>query len=96
MKLSKEEVKHIALLSRLKLNEQEVEKFQVQLSKILGFVDKLGELDTKGVNPKFQILPSKNVLREDVLGQSLSRKETFLNAPEEKNDFFVVPKVVKK
>jgi aspartyl-tRNA(Asn)/glutamyl-tRNA(Gln) amidotransferase subunit C len=96
MKLSKEEVKHIAMLSRLELKEEEVEKFQTQLSGILDFVEKLGELDTEGIDPKFQIIPPQNVLREDVTGVSLSREKTFMNAPETDEEYFIVPKVVKK
>jgi aspartyl-tRNA(Asn)/glutamyl-tRNA(Gln) amidotransferase subunit C len=96
MKLSKEEVKHIAMLSRLELKEEEVEKFQTQLSEILDFVEKLNELDTEGIDPKFQIIPPQNVLREDVSGVSLSREKTFMNAPETDEEYFIVPKVVKK
>ncbi len=96
MKLSKEEVKHIAMLSRLELKEEEVEKFQTQLSEILDFVEKLNELDTEGIDPKFQIIPPQNVLREDVPGISLSREKTFMNAPETDEEYFIVPKVVKK
>jgi aspartyl-tRNA(Asn)/glutamyl-tRNA(Gln) amidotransferase subunit C len=96
MKLSKEEVKHIAMLSRLELKEEEVEKFQTQLSGILDFVEKLSELDTEGIDPKFQIIPPQNILREDVSGVSLSREKTFMNAPETDEEYFIVPKVVKK
>ena len=73
MKLSKDTVKHIAMLSRLELKEEEVEKFQKQLSQILDFVEKLNELNTDGIDPKFQIIPPQNVLREDVKGTSLPR-----------------------
>ena len=96
MKLSKEEVKHIAMLSRLTLSEKEVEKFQGQLSRILDFVEKLNELDTEGIDPKFQIIPPQNVLREDVPGVSLPREKALMNAPETDGEYFIVPKVVKK
>ncbi|WP_163329487.1 Asp-tRNA(Asn)/Glu-tRNA(Gln) amidotransferase subunit GatC [Desulfurobacterium thermolithotrophum] len=96
MKLLKEEVRHIAMLSRLNLEEGEIEKFQVQLSEILNFVEKLNELDTEGIDPKFQIIPPQNVLREDVPGVSLSGEKVFMNAPETDGQYFIVPKVVKK
>ncbi|SMP13960.1 aspartyl/glutamyl-tRNA(Asn/Gln) amidotransferase subunit C [Desulfurobacterium pacificum] len=96
MKLSKEEVKHIAMLSRLTLSEEEVEKFQEQLSRILDFVEKLNELDTEGIDPKFQIIPPQNVLREDVPGVSLPREKALMNAPETDGEYFIVPKVVRK
>ncbi len=96
MKLSREEVKHIALLSRLELKEEEVEKFRTQLSEILDFVEKLNELDTEGIDPKFQIIPPRNVLREDVPGISMPRERALMNAPETDGEHFIVPKVVKK
>jgi len=96
MKLSKEEVKHIALLSRLELREDEVEKFREQLSEILNFVEKLNELDTEGINPKFQIIPPQTVLREDVPSVGLPRDKALMNAPETDGEYFIVPKVVKK
>jgi aspartyl-tRNA(Asn)/glutamyl-tRNA(Gln) amidotransferase subunit C len=96
MKLSKEEVLHIAKLSRIELKEEEVEKFREQLSEILTFVEKLNELDTEGIDPKFSVIPPENVLREDVPGMSLPRGKTFLNAPETDGEYFIVPKVVKK
>ena len=96
MKLSREEVKHIAMLSRLELREEEIEKFQEQLSKILDFVEKLNELNTDGIDPKFQIIPPQNVLREDIPSVSLPPEKTFKNAPETDGKFFIVPKGVKK
>ncbi len=96
MKLSLKEVEHIAYLSRLSLSEEELKTFQVQLSKILDFVEKLNELDTEGIDPKFHIIPEENVLREDVPGVSLSRDKIFSNAPETDGKYFIVPKVVKK
>ncbi|WP_297444324.1 Asp-tRNA(Asn)/Glu-tRNA(Gln) amidotransferase subunit GatC [Desulfurobacterium sp.] len=96
MRLSKEEVRHIALLSRLSLTEEEVEMFQEQLSDILTFVEKLNELDTESIDPKFQIIPAENVLREDISGISFSYEKTFMNAPETDGKHFIVPKVVKK
>lgn len=96
MKLSREEVLHIAKLARIELREKEVEKFREQLSEILNFVEKLNELDTEGIDPKFSVVPPENVLREDVPGLSLPREKTFMNAPETDGQFFIVPKVVKK
>jgi aspartyl-tRNA(Asn)/glutamyl-tRNA(Gln) amidotransferase subunit C len=96
MRLSREDVKHIALLSRLHLSNEEIDLFSNQLSKILDFVEKLNELNTEGIDPKFQIIPPENVLREDVVGLSLSKEKTMLNAPETDGNYFIVPKVVKK
>ncbi|MEO2064969.1 aspartyl/glutamyl-tRNA(Asn/Gln) amidotransferase subunit C [Thermovibrio guaymasensis] len=96
MKLSREEVLHIAHLARIELKEEEVEKFRKELSEILSFVEKLNELDTEGIDPKFSVIPPENVLREDVPSVSLPREKVFMNAPETDGEYFIVPKVVKK
>ena len=96
MRLTREEVLHIAHLARIELKEEEVEKFREQLSEILTFVEKLNELNTEGIDPKFQVIPAENVLREDIPGMSLPREKVFMNAPETDGKYFVVPKVVKK
>ncbi len=96
MRLTREEVLHIAHLARIELKEEEVEKFREQLSEILTFVEKLNELNTEGIDPKFQVIPAENVLREDIPGMSLPREKVFMNAPETDGEYFVVPKVVKK
>ena len=96
MKLSREEVKHIAALSRLELTETEVEKFREQLSRILDFVEKLNRLNTDRIDPKFQVIPHQTVLREDIPAPGLPREKALQNAPNEKGGLFVVPKVVRK
>jgi aspartyl-tRNA(Asn)/glutamyl-tRNA(Gln) amidotransferase subunit C len=96
MKLTREEVLHIAHLARIELKEEEVEKFQRELSEILTFVEKLNELDTEGIDPKFSVIPPENVLREDAPHLSLPREKVFMNAPETDGQYFIVPKVVKK
>jgi len=96
MKLTRDEVLHIAHLARIELKEEEVEKFRRELSEILNFVEKLNELDTEGIDPKFQMIPPENVLREDVPSLSLPKEKVFMNAPESDGEFFIVPKVVKK
>jgi len=96
MKLSREEVLHIAHLARIELKDEEVEKFRSQLSEILSFVEKLNELDTEGIDPKFSVIPPENVLREDIPSLSLPREKVFMNAPETDGEYFIVPKVVKK
>lgn len=68
-KLSREEVKHIAKLANLRLNEKEVEKFRKQLSETLSYVEKLREVKTQTVEPTSQVTGLKNVLREDEIEQ---------------------------
>ena len=94
MRLSNEEVEHIALLSRLELSETERERAQDELSQILGYFEALSELDTTGVEPTMHALPLQNVLRKDEVRPGLSRDEALLNAPEQADGMFQVPRVV--
>lgn len=94
MKLTREEVDHVARLARLHFNEEEAERFREQLSAILTYVEKLGELDTKGVEPTSHVLPIRNVFREDVMLPSLPREEALANAPDRTEEFYRVPKII--
>ena len=66
-----EEVKKLAKLSHLKLSEQEAEKYQAELNAILGYVEQLQSVDIEGLEPTYQVSGNKNVVREDVVDQSL-------------------------
>lgn len=92
--ISKNEVKHIAKLANIGLSNQELEKFQKQLSGILEYVDQLNELDTKKVKPTFQVTGLKNIWREDLVKPSLTQKEALQNAPQQENGYFKVKKVM--
>ena len=78
--MKKKTVKHVALLANLKLSEKEIKKFQKQLSEILAYVDKLNELNTKGIEPTSQVTGLENVFREDEPKPSLSQKEVLSGA----------------
>lgn len=80
----------------LKFNDVEREEIKVDLEKMIGFVDKLKELDTTGVEPLLHMSGNTNMLREDVTGNMLSRQEALQNAPLHDEQFFKVPKVIKK
>lgn len=94
MKISKEIVRHIALLSRLELKDEEIEVYQQQLSRILEYVEKLNEVDTKDVEPTSHVLSLNNIFREDLVKESLSREEVLRNAPDPTDKFFRVPKII--
>lgn len=94
MAITKDKVKYIANLARIKLNQKEEEKLSKQLEDIIRFVDKLKEVDVSSIEPTSHILPISNVFREDKLSESLPLKEVLKNAPQSKEDFFVVPKVI--
>ena len=94
MRLSTEEVKHIALLSRLDLSQDEQERAQNELGQILGYFEALAELDTEGVEPTMHALPIQNVLRKDEVSGTLPREAALQNAPEQADGMFQVPRVV--
>jgi len=94
MAISREEVEHIAKLARLELTEEEKKRFQVELGKILEYFDQLKKLDTESVPPMTHAAPIENVLREDQVKPSLPAEEALQNAPEKKDSYFQVPKVV--
>ena len=84
MKLSKDEVKNVAKLARLKISEEETEKFSIQLSSILDYVQQLQEVNTDGVIETSQVTGLENKMRQDVVeGCDLKTREKILNnAPE--------------
>ena len=87
-------VRHIGKLSRIELSDEQVTTFGRQLAEILGYFDKLRELDTTGVEPMVHAVEVHNVLAEDVPHQSLTPEEALANAPARDGDFFRVPKVI--
>jgi len=94
MKIEKKEVEYVARLARLKLNEEEVEKFGRQLGQILKYVEKLNELNTKDVEPAFHTVPLQNVMRKDEVKDSLPVKDALANAPATKGNYFKVPRII--
>ena len=94
MKLSREEVLHIALLARLGLTETDVERFSEQLSNILENFKVLEQVDTSGVPPTAQSITLQNVMKDDEASTSLSPAEILANAPQKEGDFFRVRAVL--
>jgi aspartyl-tRNA(Asn)/glutamyl-tRNA(Gln) amidotransferase subunit C len=94
MRISKEEIEHIASLARLYLSEEEKELFGSQLSSILDYMEKLNELDTKDIESTSHVLPLSNVMREDIPRPSIPREDALLNAPDGTNKFYRVPKII--
>ena len=94
IKISQDEVTYVAHLARLEFGEQEKEKFTSQLNDILRYMDKLGEVDTTGVEPMTHAIVRKNAFREDAVGVSLPPEVSLANAPESRGGCFQVPKVI--
>ncbi|KAF0110849.1 MAG: aspartyl-tRNA(Asn)/glutamyl-tRNA (Gln) amidotransferase subunit C [Chloroflexi bacterium] len=94
MSLTLAEVEHIAELARLKLTDEEKEKYRLQLSAILDYVSRLQELDTNDIPPTSSVLPARSVLRQDISRESLTVEEILKNAPEITKNQFRVPPVL--
>ena len=94
MALTKEEVLKIAKLSKLSFEEKEIEKFQIELNDILGYIDMLNEVDTSKVEPLVYINDVVNNFREKEEKTSLEITKVLLNAPESAENAIVVPKVI--
>jgi len=88
MKLSREEVVHIAMLPRFGMSEADIEKAREQLSNILENFEILKELDTTDVPPTAQSIILQNVMRDDIAEPSLTAEEVLANAPDREEDFF--------
>lgn len=94
MKLSYEQVRHIAWLARLGLSEEEVEKFSLQLSNILDNFDILKQVDTADVPSATHTIPLQNVFRKDDVAGSYSQAEILSNAPKQEGDCFKVQAIL--
>lgn len=94
MSISKEEVLHIAALSRLDLTDKELEKYTTDLSNIVDYANELAKVDIEGVKPTAHILDIKNIFREDNVDSSYDREKILQNAPTKAAGCITVPKVV--
>lgn len=94
MSIQSKDVEYVAKLARLNLSDQERETFTEQLNAILQYAEKLNELDTEGVEPTTHVLRLSNVMRDDVVHESLSQEKVFRNAPVEEDGQFKVPAVL--
>ncbi|MCS7192871.1 MAG: Asp-tRNA(Asn)/Glu-tRNA(Gln) amidotransferase subunit GatC [Armatimonadetes bacterium] len=96
MPLSREEVLHVALLARLELSEEDIERYTWELNRVLEHIEKLKELDVEGVEPTSHAVPLSNVFRPDEPGKPMLREEVLMNAPDAIDGYFRVPRVVEE
>ena len=94
MKITPDEISHVANLARLHLSQEEVEAMALQLNDILAYVAKLNELDVESVIPTTHAISIVNAFREDEVKPSLEREKALANGPRQNGEFFVVPKVI--
>lgn len=90
MRLTQEEVRHVAELAKLRLSESEVEQFAGQLSAILEYAERLSAVDTSSIPPTPYVLPLNNVMRDDEPEPCLSNEAALANAPDQEDGFFRV------
>ena len=89
-------IEKLAHLSRLEFSDEEKQEIKIDLEKMIGFIDKLNELDTSGVEPLLHMSENINIFRKDEVRGEISREDVFKNAPLHDDEFFKVPKVIKK
>jgi aspartyl-tRNA(Asn)/glutamyl-tRNA(Gln) amidotransferase subunit C len=88
------DVKYVAHLARIALTPEEEIKLGAQLGNILGYIEKLRELDVSGVEPTAHAVPMVNITRADEVRESLSHEDALRNAPRQAKGLFIVPKIV--
>jgi aspartyl-tRNA(Asn)/glutamyl-tRNA(Gln) amidotransferase subunit C len=88
------DVQYVAHLARIALTTGEQQKFGAQLSNILGYIEKLNQLDVSSIEPTAHAVPLTNVFRADEVRPSLTNEEALCNAPAKANGLFMVPKIV--
>lgn len=94
MKISTADVEKVARLARLELTEDEKNLFAGQMDAIIGYVEKIKELDTDGITPTSHAVPMENSFREDSVKPSIGIEKALGNAPRRVDSFFKVPKVI--
>ena len=94
MKISQKDVEHVARLARLTVAPEELEALTGQMDAILGYVDKLNELDTEGIEPMAHAVPMSNAFREDEIKPAMGIERALQNAPVAGDECFTVPKII--
>ena len=94
MSINKNQVKKVAKLSRISLDDSKLDSLSKDLDSILNFVEELNKVDTKGVEPLSSTVDKKLEARRDKINDGKIKKEILKNSPNKNEDFFIVPKVV--
>ena len=94
MKITREQVEHVAHLARLNLTEEEKVQMTTDMEAIIEFADQINSLDIADVKPTAHVIPINNVFREDIAAPSMDRDKLLSNAPKQADGCFAVPKVV--
>lgn len=92
--ITDETMEYVGILAKLELSEEEKKAAEHDMARMLDYIDMLNELDTKGVEPMTNVFPVHNVFREDVVVNGDDRDNMLLNAPEQKDGAYMVPKTI--
>ena len=90
--ISDETIEYVGILAKLELSEMEKKQAKSDMGRMLDYIDKLGELDTTGVEPMSHVFPVQNVFREDVVTNGNQREQMLSNAIQEKDGMFMAPR----
>ena len=90
--ITDETIEYVGILAKLELSDEEKEQAKNDMGRMLDYIDKLGELDTDGIEPMSHVFPVHNVFREDIVADGMT--EVLSNAPAKKDGCFMVPKTV--
>lgn len=94
MAVTKDDVKKIAVLARLKFSDDELDKFTSQFNEILLYMDTLNEIDTENIETLNHPVDNENVFRKDIRVPGISKEDALKNAPETDGEFFIVPRII--
>ncbi len=89
--ISDETIEYVGILAKLALSDEEKAQAKKDMGRMLDYIDKLGELDTTGIEPMSHVFPVQNVFRKDVVTNGDGSRDTLENAPEQKDNMFIVP-----
>lgn len=92
--ITDETIEYVGILAKLELSDEEKAQAKKDMGRMLDYIDKLNELDTTGVEPMSHVFPVRNVFREDVVTNGDGSEKTLKNAPEKKDNMFIVPKTI--
>lgn len=93
-KINEELIDQLAHLSRLEFSTEEKQKILNDLNRILDYIDQLNELNTDNVEPLIYLTPNQNILRDDIVIETLKKEDALANAPKKDSDYFRVPKII--
>lgn len=94
MKITRQDVENVALLSRLEFSDAQLDRFTGQMDAILEYAQVLNQVEVENIEPTAHVLPLRNVMRKDECHVSLPREAALSNAPEQEDGYFKVPKIM--